>query len=66
MNIEEIYKYAYVKKPLNEIYPEFSTVPLEFIVEWFKDSYDYQRIHSEEELKDGLLLHGEPYQKDNA
>lgn len=56
MNIEELYKYAYVKKPLNEIYSEISSVPLEFIFEWFKDSYDYKRIHSDEELKDGLSL----------
>jgi hypothetical protein len=56
MDIEELYKYAYIKRPLNHIYPELSSVPQEFIMEWFKDTYDYQRIHSDEELKEFLLL----------
>lgn len=56
MDIEELYKYAYIKKSLNEIYSEPSSVPLEFIIEWFKDTYDYQRIHSDEELKEFLSL----------
>ena len=33
MNIEELYKFAYIKKPLNELYPELSSVPLEFVIE---------------------------------
>jgi len=53
---EELYKYAYIKKPLNEIYKDSSSVPQEFIMDWYKDSYDYQRIHSDEELKEFLRL----------
>jgi hypothetical protein len=53
---EELYKYAYIKKPLNEIYKDPSSVPQEFIMDWYKDSYDYQRIHSDEELKECLRL----------
>lgn len=53
---EELYKYAYIKKPLNEIYKDPSSVPQEFIMDWYKDSYDYQRIHSDEELKEFLGL----------
>lgn len=56
MTINELYKYAYLKKPLNEIYPDISLVPSEFIIEWLKDSYDYKRLHSEEELKEWLAL----------
>ena len=56
MDKEELYKYAYIKKPLNEIYKDSSSVPQEFIMDWYKDSYDYQRIHSDEELKESLRL----------
>jgi len=51
MNINELYRFAYVKRPLNEIYPNPSLVPEEFLMEWFKDVFDYQRPHSDEELK---------------
>jgi hypothetical protein len=56
MNIKELYKYAYLKKPLNEIFQKPSEVPFEFLMEWFKDTFDYQRIHSEEEIKDFISL----------
>jgi hypothetical protein len=26
------------------------------LLEWFKDTFDYQRIHSEEEIKDFISL----------
>lgn len=51
MTLEELYEYAYVKRPLNEVYKDPSLVPKEFLLEWYKDAYDYQRPHSEEELK---------------
>jgi hypothetical protein len=56
MDVKELYKYAYLKRPLNEIYSDPSSVPEEFLMEWFKDNYDYQRRHSDEELKEFLEL----------
>ena len=56
MNLKELCKYAYIKKPLNEIFQRPSEVPFEFLLEWFKDTFDYQRIHSEEEIKDFISL----------
>jgi len=56
MDVKELYKYAYVKRPLNEIYSDPSSVPEEFLMEWFKDSYDYKRLHSDEELKEFMEL----------
>ena len=56
MDVKGLYKYAYVKRPLNEIYSDPSSVPEEFLREWFKDSFDYQRLHSDEELKEFLEL----------
>jgi len=56
VDIKELYQYAYIKRPLNEIYHDPSVVPQEFIIDWLKDSYDYQRLHSDEELKEFLTL----------
>jgi len=56
VDIKELYQYAYIKRPLNEIYNDPSDVPQEFIIDWLKDSYDYQRLHSDEELKEFLTL----------
>lgn len=56
MKVKELYKYAYIKKPLNEVYPDPSLVPDEFFMDWLKDTYDYQRLHSDEELKESLEL----------
>lgn len=56
MDIKELYQYAYIKRPLNEIYHDPSSVRQEFIIDWLKDSYDYQRLHSDEELKEFLTL----------
>lgn len=56
MKIEEIYKYAYIKRPLNEVYSDESMVPPEFYVEWLKDTHDYVRTHSEEEIKEFMSL----------
>jgi hypothetical protein len=56
VDIKELYQYAYIKRPLNEIYHDPSSVRQEFIIDWLKDSYDYQRLHSDEELKEFLTL----------
>lgn len=50
MNLNELFEFAYLKQPLHEIYPDLASVPREFILEWFKDKYDYKRSHSIEEL----------------
>jgi len=56
MDIKELYKYAYIKRPLNEEYQEPSSVPQEFYLDWLKDTCDYMRIHSDEELDEFLTL----------
>ncbi len=56
MDVGELYTYAYLKRPLDEIYSDPSSVPEEFLMEWFKDKYDYQRLHSDEELLEFLEL----------
>jgi len=56
MNIKEFYKYAYIKKPLNEQFHSLGEVPFEFLLEWFEETFDYQRIHSEEEMKNFIDL----------
>ena len=59
MDLEELYKYAYVKKPLNQIYPSPSDVPAEFLLEWFKDTFDYQRTYSDEEVPEFMSFEPE-------
>ena len=54
--LDDIYRYAYRKRPLHEVYPDLSDVPEEFILEWFKDRYDYPRLHTGEELKAMMAL----------
>ena len=56
MDIKKLYEYAYIKRPLNEIYPDPLLCPEEFFIDWLKDTYDYQRLHSDEELKEFLAL----------
>lgn len=56
MSPEELYNYAYIKRPLNEIFPDLSSVPQEFLMDWFKDFYDYERSHSDDEIKEFLSL----------
>ena len=54
MDAEELYRYAYRKRPLPEVYPDPAEVPPEFLLEWFKDAFDHERVHAEDELMDGL------------
>jgi hypothetical protein len=56
MDMRELYRYAYIKRPLNEIYSDRSLVPENFLMDWLKDTYDYQRLHSDEELKEYFTL----------
>ncbi|MBF0291397.1 MAG: hypothetical protein HQK86_04500 [Nitrospinae bacterium] len=49
--MEEIWRYAYVKRPLTEVYETVDDVPDEFKIEWLKDANDYVRTHSDEELE---------------
>lgn len=41
---------------MNEIYHDPSLALEEFIVDWFKDTYDYQRLHTNDELERFLGL----------
>ena len=50
MQIEELYRYAYVKEPLNTIYGYVKSVPPEYLLDWLKDTNDYERSHSDEEI----------------
>jgi hypothetical protein len=59
MDLNDVYKYAYIKKPLNEHFQSPADVPFEFLLEWFKDTFDYQRIHSEEEMREFIKLNPE-------
>lgn len=56
MDVSELYKYAYIKKPLSNVYTERISVPDEFLMDWLKDSHDYQRLHTEDELRQFLSL----------
>jgi len=56
MDLRELYSFAYLKEPLNDLYSDPSSVPEEFLMEWFKDAFDYQRLHSDEELLESLKL----------
>lgn len=55
MDVEELFRYAYVKRPLHEIYPDPATVPPEFLLEWLKDAFDHERIHTADEIADGAF-----------
>jgi len=46
---EDFWKYAYVKRPLTEIWENEDDVPDEWYLEWLKDKYDYQRPMTDEE-----------------
>lgn len=46
----EVWRHAYIKRPLTEVYDTVDDVPDEFKIEWLKDANDYIRTHSDEEL----------------
>lgn len=54
--MEEIHRYIYIKKPLNEFFSDAKNIPDEFLLEWYKDTFDYMRIHSDEELREFMEL----------
>ncbi|MCP9456739.1 MAG: hypothetical protein NNA18_11615 [Nitrospira sp.] len=39
------------KQAVHHLYPDLADVPEPFLLEWFKDRYDYPRLHTAEELK---------------
>ena len=51
MQVEELYRYAYVKEPLNTIFLDADSVPPEYLMDWLKDTNDYVRTHSDEEIE---------------
>lgn len=56
MELEELYKFGYIKTTLDKVYDHRSSVPGEYLMDWLKDTHDYQRSHSEEELRASLSL----------
>jgi hypothetical protein len=56
MVTRDLYRFAYIKRPLTEVFSERSSVPEEYLLDWLKDSYDHQRLHSDEELQRFLAL----------
>jgi len=49
-------RYAYRKQRLDRLYPNLADVPEEFILEWYKDRYDYPRLHSPDEIRRMMAL----------
>jgi len=56
MELNELYAYAYIKEPLHEKFDDPTQVPPDFLMEWFKDAFDYKRIHDAEEIEEFLTL----------
>jgi hypothetical protein len=56
MDTKDLYRFAYVKRPLSEAFSERASVPEAYLVDWLKDSYDRHRPHSDEELQRFLSL----------
>ena len=56
MDVKDFYAFAYIKGPLDKIFDRRSLVPEAYLMDWLKDTYDYMRLHSEEELKTSLSL----------
>jgi len=56
MDVKDIDAFAYIKRPLDKVFDGESSVPDDYLMDWLKDTYDYQRLHSEEELKEFLAL----------
>ncbi|MFH1123974.1 MAG: hypothetical protein V1758_09995 [Pseudomonadota bacterium] len=56
MKIEDLYRFAYTKTPLDKVFDRLSAVPEEYLMDWLKDMYDYQRSFSDEDLRANLSL----------
>ena len=56
MDTQDLYRFAYVKRPLSEAFSERASVPEAYLLDWLKDSYDRQRPRSDEELQRFLSL----------
>lgn len=56
MELNELFEYAYIKRPLNELFQSPSEVPFEFLMEWYKDTFDYQRLYSDEEIAEFIFF----------
>ena len=51
LSLDELRRYAYRKGRVDETYPELASVPEDLILDWFKDRYDYPRMHDIDELR---------------
>lgn len=56
MNLDDLNSFIYIKRPMNEVFPKASLVPPEYLMDWLKDTYDYRRTYTDEELKRFLEL----------
>ena len=56
MDLDKLYAYAYVKEPLHEHFEDPSQVPPDFLMEWYKDAFDYVRIHDDDEIEELMSL----------
>ena len=54
MDLGHLYKFGYIKSPLDKVFDRGSLVADEYLMDWLKDTHDYQRSHSEEELRASL------------
>ena len=55
----DIFQFAYRKQRMDHLYSDLADVPEEFILEWYKDRYDYPRLHSREEVRHMMSLPSE-------
>jgi hypothetical protein len=53
---DALHRFAYRKSPLHERYPDLADVPEAFLLDWFKDRYDYPRLHTREEIQTMMSL----------
>ena len=56
MDFEELYRYAYVRRPLAEVFSDVSDARDTYLVDWLKDFCDYERTYSDQELLSSFAL----------
>ncbi|MDE2485587.1 MAG: hypothetical protein KGL32_10150 [candidate division NC10 bacterium] len=59
MKADAVSQYVYVKRSLCGVFAGINDVPEEFLMDWLKDTFDFQRSHSDEELQAGMTLEPE-------
>lgn len=59
MKADTVSQYVYVKRSLREVFAGIEDVPEPFWMDWLKDTFDFQRSHSDDELQAGMTLEPE-------